>query len=112
MKAKVAFHWIGSRNERVHGEGTTRDVSLAGAYILTATSPPLNTRVQMEIIFPALYTESSARIVAEMKVLRVDHEISGEPIGGFSAAGKGFSVRAVSKNSSSPPGIAGDRTEV
>jgi hypothetical protein len=56
----------------------------------------------MEIIFPALYTESSTRITAEMKVLRVDQDIAGEMRGGFSAVGTGFSVRAVSKNSSGP----------
>jgi hypothetical protein len=56
----------------------------------------------MEIIFPALYTESSTRITAEMKVVRVDRDIDGEIKGGFSAVGKGFSVRAVSKNSSGP----------
>jgi hypothetical protein len=102
MKAKVIFHWTGSDSERFQGEGTTRDVSLAGAYILTATSPPLNARVQMEIIFPALYTESSARIAADMKVVRVDRELVGEMKNGFSAFGKGFSVRAVSKNSAGP----------
>lgn len=77
-------------------------MSLAGAYILTETSPPVNARVQMEVIFPALYTESSTRITAEMKVLRVDHDIAGEVGSGFSAVGKGFSVRAASKNSSGP----------
>ena len=102
MKAKVIFHWGNSRTDRFQGEGTTRDVSLAGAYILTETSPPVNARVQMEIILPALYTESSTRITAEMKVLRVDHDTAGEVKSGFSAVGKGFSVRSVSKNSSGP----------
>jgi hypothetical protein len=98
MSARVVFHWNGPRNARIRGEGTTRDVSLAGAYILTATSPPVNARVLMEIIFPALFTEFSTTITAEMKVLRVDQDIAGDMRSGFSVFGKGFSVSSGSRD--------------
>jgi hypothetical protein len=99
MRAQVIFHWSRSRKERFQGEGTTRDVSLGGAYILTTTCPPVSTTVQMEIIFPPLHSVSSTRIRAKMKVLRVEPAIAGERRGGFSVIGKAFSVRAITKNS-------------
>ena len=102
MRAQVIFHWSGSHKDRIQGEGTTRDVSVAGAYILAATCPPVNAMVHMEIIPPPLSNASSTRIRGEMKVLRVEHDISCERRGGFSVVGKGFSVYAVSKEPSDP----------
>jgi PilZ domain len=102
MRAQVIFRWGVSHKDRFLGEGTTRDVSLTGAYVLTATCPPVNEMVQMEIIFPPLFTTSSTRMRAKMKVLRVENDAASERPGGFSIVGKGFSVRAVSKQLSAP----------
>lgn len=102
MRAQVIFRWGASHKDRLHGEGTTRDVSLAGAYILTAACPPIGEMVQLEIILPPLFSASSTTMRAEMKVLRVEQDnASGSP-DGFSVVGKGFSVRAPSKQPSAP----------
>jgi PilZ domain len=105
LRAQVIFRWGNSHKGRFHGEGTTRDVGLGGAYVLTATCPPVNEMVKMEIILPELFTTSNTRMRAEMKVLRVEHDTASEGRGGFSVVGKGFSVHPVSKQPSNP--IAG-----
>jgi hypothetical protein len=77
-------------------------VGRIGAYVLTATCPPVNEMVKVEIILPTLFTTSSTRMRAEMKVLRVEHDTASEGRGGFSIVGKGFSVHRVSKQPSDP----------
>jgi len=100
MRVQVIFRWSRSRKDRFQGEGTTRDVSLAGAYVFSETCPPVNTMVQMEIILPSLSTAPSTRMRAEMKVLRVDGDISSERPGGFSLA-KGFPFVLTRRNNRS-----------
>ena len=102
MRAQVIFRWGKSQKGPFHGEGTTRDVGLAGAYVFTGTCPPINEKVQLEIILPPLFTGSSTRVRAEMKVLRVEQGSGSEGRGGFSVFGKGFSLRPGSKEPSSP----------
>lgn len=99
MRARVVFRWGKSQNGPFLGEGTTRDVGLAGAYVFTATCPPVNEMVELEIILPPLFTTSNTRVRAEMKVLRVEENSAGEGRGGFSVYGKGFTLRAGSKES-------------
>ncbi len=70
---------------------------MAGVYVFSATSPPVNSTVQMEVVLPALDSAPVPRIKAEMKVLRVEHDIAGKNQSGFSAVGNGFSLRAISK---------------
>src|ERR1019366_9966202 len=103
MRAPVLFHWKKSRNDRFQGEGITRDISGAGVYVLTATCPPVNSIVQMEVAFPQLQSAATMRIKAEMRVLRVEHDTAGEGRSGFSAVGKGFALRTISKQPSDQP---------
>jgi hypothetical protein len=102
MSAQVIFRWGKSHKDRFQSEGTTRDVSLAGACVLTETCPPVNETVQMEIILPPLFTPSGTRMKAEMKVLRVDEDTASKRRIGLSIVGKGFSVQAISKQPSDP----------
>jgi hypothetical protein len=97
MSASVIFHWKGPDNKPFQGEGVTRDMSVAGAFVLTATCPPPNAAVQMEVLLPHLDGVSKTRMKADMTVLRVEHNIVGNKRSGFSAVGKGFSLRTLSK---------------
>ncbi len=100
MNAPVIFRWEGPDNERFQGEGVTRDMSIAGAFILTATCPPPCAVVKMEVLLPLLDGASKAQMKADMMVLRVDHNIPGNKRSGFSAAGRGFLLSTFSDRAS------------
>jgi hypothetical protein len=100
MKTSVIFRWKGPDNERFQGEGVTRDMSIAGVFVLTATCPPANAAVQMEVLLPLSDGASKARMKSDMTVLRVEHDIADNKRSGFSAVGKGFSLRLSSKKAS------------
>jgi hypothetical protein len=100
MNASVMFRWSGPEDEHCQGEGTTRDMSVSGAYIVTATCPPPNAVVRMEVFLPLSDGGSKALMQADMMVLRVEHEIDGNTRSGFSAVGKGFSLRTFSGRTS------------
>ena len=93
MSTSVIFHWMGPENQRLHGEGATRDVSVEGVFVLTKTCPPENTLVQMEVILPLSDGASKAQMKADMRVVRVDHDVAENSRSGFSAVGKGFSLK-------------------
>jgi hypothetical protein len=100
MNASVMFRWSGLESGRYQGEGVTRDMSVAGAFILTTTCPPPNAVVQIEVVLALPDGASRARMCADMTVLRVEHDIAGNGRSGFSAVGKGFSLRTFSERGS------------
>jgi hypothetical protein len=93
MSTSVIFHWMGPENQRLQGEGATRDVSVEGVFVLTKTCPPENALVQMEVILPLSDGASKAQMKADMRVVRVDRDVTGNSRSGFSAVGKGFSLK-------------------
>jgi hypothetical protein len=97
MNASVMFRWSGPDDGNCQGEGFTRDMSVAGVFVLTATCPPPNAVVQMEVFLPLSDGGSKALLNADMMVLRVDHDIAGDKRSGFSAVSKGFSLRTFSE---------------
>lgn len=100
MNTAAIFNWKGPDNQRFQGEGATRDLSVEGVFILTATSPPVNALVHVEIILPLSDGASKAQMKADMTVLRVDHDLAGNKRSGFSAVGKGFLLSTFSGRAS------------
>ena len=100
MNASVIFRWDGPDSGQYQGEGVTRDMSVAGAFVLTATCPPPKAAVQVEVLLPITDGALRASMKADMKVLRVEHDITGSKRSGFSAVGKGFSLRTFSERGS------------
>jgi hypothetical protein len=100
MNASAMFRWSGPEDGLYQGEGVTRDMSVAGTFVLTATCPPPNCLVQMEVILPLSNGGSKALMNADMMVLRVEHDVAGNRRSGFSASGKGFSLRTFSERAS------------
>jgi hypothetical protein len=100
MNTAVIFHWRGPDNKRFQGEGATRDLSVEGVFVLTATCPPANAHVHMEVILPLSDGVSKAQMKADMTVLRVEHNIEGSKRSGFSAVGKGFLLGTFSDRAS------------
>src|SRR5882762_7632289 len=100
MNASVIFRWKGPGNELFQSEGVTRDMSVAGVFVLSSACPPVNAVVQVEVLLPLLGGVSKARMKADMTVLRVEHDIAGNKQSGFSGVGKGFSLSTFSKQAS------------
>jgi len=100
MSTTVIFRWKGPGNGVFQGEGVTRDMSVSGIFVLTATSPPANAVVQMEVLLALPDGTSKTTMKSEMTVLRVEHEVAENGRSGFSAVGLGFSLRTFSKRAS------------
>jgi hypothetical protein len=100
MNAAVIFYWEGSDSGHYQGEGVSRDLSVAGAFVLTATCPPPNAVVQMEVFLPLPEGAPKALMKADMTVMRVEHDLVGNKRSGFSVVGKGFSLRTFSERAS------------
>jgi hypothetical protein len=89
MNAPVIFRWKGPDKERLQGEGVTRDMSIAGAFIVTGTClPPPNALVKMEVLLPLSDGTTKAKMRADMTVLRVDQDLAGSTPSGFAVVGK------------------------
>jgi hypothetical protein len=100
LSVPVVFNWEGSRRERFQGEGSTRDISAVGAYILTPTSPPVNAPVNVEIMISALFGPTKVRIKGSMRVQRVKHERTKYGQSGFSVVGEWRELLAGPENGS------------
>jgi hypothetical protein len=74
LDVPVLFSWQNALNRRLYAEGISRDISVLGAYIVTATCPPLETHVEVEVALPSLAGNNSVvRIKGEARVIRVEH---------------------------------------
>jgi hypothetical protein len=92
LSARAVFSWEGPEQKRLEGEGITRDISLAGAFILTRSCPPAHTVVQVELFLPPFHgTVATVRFRAEARVLRVEHGPPGKQQSGFAVDSPGFS---------------------
>ncbi|MFY9532146.1 MAG: hypothetical protein WBC04_10210 [Candidatus Acidiferrales bacterium] len=99
--APALFYWKSGRGDRFRGEGITRDISVAGAYIISATCPPTDLPVDLEIILPS-GLKWKRRIKAKTRVLRVEHGVGGRARSGFSVKGDCFKLRTVPTVKSNP----------
>ena len=72
-------------------------MSVSGVFVLTATCPPVNAEIQMEVLLPILDGRSKTGMKGDMTVLRVEHD---KKRSGFSAVGKGFSLHTFTKKAS------------
>jgi PilZ domain len=102
VNAQTFFRWKRSRSNRFQGEGTTRDISLTGVYILTATCPPVDSIIHVDVIIPRLFNVCKRELKAEMRVLRVEDEIASQGRSGFSAVCNCFLLGATPKQLSDP----------
>jgi hypothetical protein len=84
LDAPALFFWENTFHRRLQGEGTTRDVSVLGAFIATPTCPPVQSPVQVELILPSLAgMKTEIRIRGEARVIRVEHSRGGQGENGF-----------------------------
>jgi hypothetical protein len=91
LSARAEFSWEGPEQKRFEGEGVTRDISVAGAFILTRSCPPANTEVQVELFLPPFHgTVATVRMRARALVLRVERASRSEQQSGFAIDSAGF----------------------
>jgi hypothetical protein len=80
----AVFTWEGANHRRFKGEGVTRDISVRGAYILTAISPPADCVVRLDLMLPPLAGPKTAmRITGAARVIRVEHFSGNSGTNGF-----------------------------
>jgi hypothetical protein len=91
LSARAVFSWEGPEQKRFEGDGVTRDISIAGAFILTRSCPPTHSTVQVELFLPPFHgTVATVRMRAEARVLRVEYGPPGEQQSGFAVDSPGF----------------------
>ena len=74
LDAPAVFTWESARHRRFQGEGLTRDISVQGAFILTATMPPPDSQIQVDLLLPTLTgVKAMMRITGKARVIRVEH---------------------------------------
>jgi hypothetical protein len=112
IEARVIFNWGTSQAESCPFEGTTRDISLAGAFILAATCPPLDSMLEMEVALPSRDGASRYVIRSWMTVLRVEHDPADAGPIGFAAVGRIFSLQDVSTDPDRPSMVPPENLEV
>jgi hypothetical protein len=84
MEAPAIFTWKNFEREQLQGEGITRDMSLLGAFILSATCPPRLSSIRVEVALPSVIgIEADIRIVGDARVVRVEHCKVGHGEDGF-----------------------------
>jgi hypothetical protein len=97
LQIPVIFSWENPLGSRFRGEGVTRDISEFGAYVVSATCPPLMSEVEVEIVFSAVPKGPKAWLSGKMQVVRREDESNGPGGRGFSLSGKAFAVCATAK---------------
>lgn len=84
LDAPAVFSWEGARHGRIQGEGITRDISVQGAFILTATMPPPDCPLQVDLLLPSVAgMKGMLRITGKARVIRVERLSSDTWIRGF-----------------------------
>jgi hypothetical protein len=84
LDAPAVFSWEDAGHRRFQGEGVTRDVTVHGAFILTATMPPPDCPIHIDILLPLPRgIKTMVRISGKARDIRVDHPSSDTRIHGF-----------------------------
>jgi hypothetical protein len=91
LSADAVFAWESAQQGRLLGEGVTRDISLAGAFIFTRTCPPVGATLELDIFLSQAPGSGgrTVRIKTEAKVIRVEHSTAAE---GFAATSQDFTL--------------------
>lgn len=84
LDAPAVFSWEGARHKCFQGEGITRDISVQGAFILTATVPPPDCPVHVDLLLPSVTgVMTTMRITGKARVIRLERSSKETWIRGF-----------------------------
>jgi len=77
LRALALFQWEGQDGSRKHARGWTKDVSEAGAYVVSSRCPRVGEEIQMVLRFPVPAMQEpalAAKIDMNATVLRIDRD--------------------------------------
>jgi hypothetical protein len=97
LRLPVFFSWKKRGSAVVACEGITRDISLRGAYVLSAICLPVETVIEMEILLPRSLRKPNLLIVGKVRIQRVERASRKKLGTRFSAVASGFAVRTSSR---------------
>jgi PilZ domain len=83
LSAPAFFCWTDQGGALQERSGTTRDICMAGAFIVAETVPPAGARVGVDIYLPAEISGKGLELHGEGKVVRVEN--AGQSASGFAA---------------------------
>ncbi len=87
LDAPALFSWRGGSSGCIQGEGITRDISVQGAFIVTATMPPPDCPIQVDLLLPSVSgMQVAVRISGKARVIRVQHPSTNARVHGFAVA--------------------------
>jgi hypothetical protein len=90
VEARVSFSWSDGDGNKCHGEGTSRDISETGAFVLAPACPPLGAKVELKVSFVALPNPTrTLHMELEGRVLRVEQTPEGQGDTGFAVLTQG-----------------------
>jgi hypothetical protein len=105
LDAPVLFSWEGPDHKLLQGEGITRDISVAGIFVVSPACPPVEAYVEFEVVLPSLPgIKSVVHIRGGARVRRVDHPTSGQEENGFAVASHDFARWNLSEGESQENG--------
>jgi hypothetical protein len=89
LEADAVFAWANPNHGVLLGDGVTRDIGLAGAFISATSCPPIGAKVELDVV---LYSRTGrkdlkVRVLIDSTVIRVEHSIAGD---GFAIANHEF----------------------
>jgi len=91
VRAPALFRWEESHGVPRSIEAETRDISVAGAYVVSAICPPLSTTVDIEVVITMPSAPLGGRLRGRMRVVRLDRQ-AGRNCTGFALTGDPFVV--------------------
>ena len=72
MRVPVIFRWIDEQGHTSQGAGFTRDISTAGLFVYSATPPPADAAVNLEVLLPLHEGGQGTRLEGPGRVVRVE----------------------------------------
>lgn len=94
----MIFSWQDAKGARRQAVGLTRDISLTGAFVFTASPPPPGATVRFKGFLPPVRGSAQAlQIYGQGLVVRVERAHDGKSKGGFEVDGKPLVLRREEK---------------
>jgi hypothetical protein len=91
LEVPVIFSWRDAQGERREGVGLTRVLSTHGAFVLTATPPPVNASIALKVLIPRVGAAGPHMfLLGEGTVVRVDAFSYPDASASFAVAGRSF----------------------
>ena len=76
LRCPAVFEWVDEEGHSQVGAGFTRDISVAGVFLLSTTFPPQGTRIRIEVLLPAERpAEEGLKLSSDAKVMRIEQGV-------------------------------------